>query len=84
MVQIFTVVIFSGIASFAPKEKGTYLANIFRSDEKAIKGSPFNIAVGEMEMAHAAKVHVTGQTTEAQANTSNHFTIDTTGAGIYI
>ena len=71
----------TGIASFAPKEKGTYTASICRSDEKPVKGSPFSIKVGDNEIAHAAKVHLTGQTTSAQANTDNFFTIDTTGAG---
>ncbi|XP_053387060.1 filamin-A-like isoform X2 [Mercenaria mercenaria] len=70
-----------GICSFAPKEMGKYMASISRADEKPIKGSPFTINVGDKEIAHAAKVHLTGQTTSAQANTENTFTIDTTGAG---
>lgn len=69
-----------GIASFAPKEKGTYSLSIYR-DEKQIKGSPFSIKVGDGEMAHAAKVQIIGKTSEAQANTHNEFLIDTTGAG---
>lgn len=70
-----------GIASFAPKEKGKYQVNIFRSDEKNIKGSPFTINVGDQEIAHAGKVQLTGQTSDAKANESNTFTIDTASSG---
>lgn len=69
------------MASFAPKERGTYQASVFRSDEKQIKGSPFKIDVGDKEFAHAAKVQVTGNTTNANANTHNSIMIDTNGAG---
>lgn len=75
---------FTGIASFAPKEKGTYQCNVHRaSDEKHIRSSPFSITVGDTELAHAAKVSVSGDTTSAKANTPNHVLIDTNGAGIY-
>lgn len=58
------------------------MANVHRaSDEKHIKGSPFSVNVGDNELAHAPKVHVSGQTTEAKANTPNHVTVDTNGAG---
>ncbi|XP_052761429.1 filamin-A-like isoform X2 [Mya arenaria] len=70
-----------GIASFAPKEKGTYQINVHTSNEKHIKGSPFSIPVGESEMAHANKVKVSGSTSTAQANCENYFVVDTTGAG---
>lgn len=69
-----------GIASFAPKELGGYQCQIFR-DEKHIKGSPFTINVTDKELAHAAKVHVTGQTAEAKANQPNYVSIDTSGTG---
>lgn len=72
-----------GIASFAPKELGSYQCSIFR-DEKHIKGSPFTINVTDKELAHAAKVVVTGQTAEAKANTSNYVTVDTSGTGNYM
>lgn len=69
-----------GISSFAPKEKGKYQVMISR-DEKPIKGSPFSVNVGDTEIAHAGKISLTGATAEAQANTANHFEIDTNGAG---
>ena len=50
-------------------------------DEKHIKGSPFSISVTDKELAHAAKVVVSGQTAEAKANTTNYVTIDTSGTG---
>ena len=70
------------MASFQPKEKGVYAINVVRSaDEKHVKGSPFKVNVGDNELAHASKVHVTGQTSDASANSSNYFTVDTSGAG---
>ncbi|MEW8547174.1 MAG: hypothetical protein AB2693_26990 [Candidatus Thiodiazotropha sp.] len=74
------LIIILGIASFAPKELGAYQCQIFR-DEKHIKGSPFTINVTDKELAHAAKVHVTGQTAEAKANQPNYVSIDTSGTG---
>ena len=71
----------TGIASFAPKEKGTYAIMVFTSNEKHIKGSPFSIPVGDAEMAHANKVQITGAISSAAANSQNFFVIDTTGAG---
>ncbi|ESO84790.1 hypothetical protein LOTGIDRAFT_221912 [Lottia gigantea] len=69
-----------GIASFSPKSKGKYQLNVYQ-DEHAIKGSPFSIQVGDNEIAHAAKVHVTGATTSCVANDTNDLKIDTTNAG---
>ncbi|XP_052265611.1 filamin-A-like isoform X1 [Dreissena polymorpha] len=70
-----------GIASFTPKEKGNYAVNVHTSSEKHIKGSPFNIAVGDKEMAHASKVTVSGNLNSANANSENHIVIDTNGSG---
>lgn len=78
---IIVLIYFSGIAAFAPREKGEYQVQIYR-DEKQIKGSPFSIKVGEHEIAHAAKVNISGKTSEAIANEANYFTIDANGAGI--
>ncbi|XP_050390221.1 filamin-A [Patella vulgata] len=69
-----------GIASFNPKKKGAYKVNIYH-DEKPIKGSPYTIDVGDKELGHAAKVHVTGAVTDASANSPNTLEIDTSNAG---
>lgn len=70
----------SGVASFTPRQQGEYKVMVFRS-EKHIKGSPFNIHVGDKEIAHAAKVKVKGPTTDALANETNELIIDTTTSG---
>lgn len=70
-----------GIASFTPKSKGTYQVEV-KSSGKAISGSPFNINVGDGEVANASKVKVSGQGTQhAEANKQNEFSIDISSAG---
>ena len=71
---------FSGVASFIPRVTGNYNINVFR-EEKAIKGSPFQIQIGDKEIAHAAKVKVEGATGKAVANESNYLNIDCNDAG---
>ncbi|XP_062570690.1 filamin-A-like isoform X5 [Saccostrea cucullata] len=68
------------VGSFAPKSTGLYAVHISR-EEKPIKGSPFHINVGDKELAHAAKVKVTGPTTKAKANEPNILDIDCSEAG---
>jgi len=54
------------------------------SDEKHIRGSPFSINVGDTELAHAPKVHVSGATSNAKANCQNSVIVDTNGAGMVL
>lgn len=69
------------MASFNPREKGAYTVYVC-SNEKNIKGSPFTINVGDKELAHAAKVKVSGATSEATANNGNEIIVDTTDSGV--
>jgi len=68
-----------GLASFAPKVKGTYVVDAVQ-DGKAVSGSPFNINVTDVQVACAGKVKVSGQE-KMEAGKWNEMTVDLTNAG---
>jgi len=69
-----------GLASFAPKVKGTYVVDA-EQEGKAISGSPFKINVTDAQVACAAKVKVGGAFEKMESGKQNEMSIDLTNAG---
>lgn len=69
-----------GVAGFQPKKKGTYAIEV-KQEGRAITGSPFKVEVGDQQVCHAAKVHVSGAVQTATANKWNELLLNITDAG---
>jgi len=69
-----------GIASFQPKQKGTYTVEVSQ-DGKPITGSPFKITINDQHLCSAHKVKVSGSHKEATANKWNDVHINIADAG---
>jgi filamin len=69
-----------GIASFQPKQKGTYQIDVTQ-DGKPVKGSPFKVTINDQHICSAHKVHVSGSFKEAVANKWNDVSLSIADAG---
>lgn len=72
--------IWSGIASFCPKKKGTYEVQISQDGGK-FPGSPFKLEIGDGQVATPAKVKLSGAVRDGEANKVNEIVCDCTNAG---
>jgi filamin len=69
-----------GIASFMPKSRGKYKVEVTQ-DGRKYAGSPFEVDVGDKQVACAARVKVTGALKEGQAGKWNDINLDISSAG---